>query len=104
MGVVTQFNSCIFIDNARIQVERWNVEHVGEHGLGPDEAEYVVNHARPPYPRYEGDGRYRVLGQSAAGRYLQVVFIFDPPGVVYIIHARPLTEHEKRRMRRGRKS
>jgi hypothetical protein len=30
---------------------------------------------------------------------LQVVYIFDPPGVIYVIHARPLTESEKRRLR-----
>ena len=81
----------------------WNVEHIAGHGVRPEEAEYVVDNARSPYPRYEGDGRYRVLGQTEAGTYLQVVFIFDPPEVVYVIHARPLTEREKRRMRRRRK-
>ena len=82
----------------------WNRDHIGEHGIPPAQAEYVVNNAGSPYPRYEGDGRYRVIGQSAAGEYLQVVFVFDPPGVVYVIHARPLSNRERRRYRRGRKS
>ena len=81
----------------------WNRDHIGEHGISPAKAEYIVSNARWPYPRYEGDGRFRVIGQSAAGEYLQVVFIFDPPGVVYVIHARPLSNRERRRYRRGRK-
>ena len=78
----------------------WNVGHIAKHGVTPEEAEYVVNRARSPYPRYQGDGRYLVRGQTAAGRWLQVVYIFSPPGVVYVIHARPLTDNEKRRDRR----
>jgi hypothetical protein len=41
-----------------------------------------------------------VCGQTAAGRYLQVIYIFSPPGVIYVIHARDLEDHEKRRVRR----
>ena len=58
---------------------------------------------RPPFmrpPRYDGERTYRTWGQTAAGRYLQVIYIFSPPGVVYVIHARNLTEPEKRRLRR----
>ena len=81
----------------------WNVEHIAEHGVSPAEAEHVVNGARAPYPRYEGEGKYSVRGQTWAGRYLQVIYIFDPEEVVYVIHARPLTDAEKRRLRRTRR-
>ena len=77
----------------------WNIEHVARHGVTTDEAEYVVNYPRRPYPNHQGD-RYMVRGQTDAGLWLQVVYVFDPPGVVYVIHARPLTDREKRNTRR----
>jgi len=85
---------------------RWfahNVEHVGEHGVEPTEAEFVVNHPARGFPRREADNKYRVWGQAMDGRYLQVVYIFDPPGIVYVIHARPLSNREIRQVRRRSK-
>jgi uncharacterized DUF497 family protein len=81
----------------------WNVGHIAAHGVTPQEAEYVVDHARSPYPTYQGDGRFLVRGQTAVGRWLQVVYIFSPRGVVYVIHARPIPDREKRRTRRRNK-
>jgi uncharacterized DUF497 family protein len=81
----------------------WNVEHIGRHGLAPAEAEYVVDRARAPYPQRLGAGRFLVVGRTAGGAYVQVVYVFDPPGVVFVIHARPLREREKRRWRRRRR-
>ena len=81
---------------------RWNEEHIATHGVDPWSAEYVVNHPSRGYPRERGDGKYLAWGQTLSGHYLQVIYTFDPPGVVYVIHARPLTENEKRRLRRAR--
>jgi uncharacterized DUF497 family protein len=81
----------------------WNIEHVARHAVTTDEAESVVNHAGPPYPTYRGDGKWLVIGQTLAGRYLQVVFVLDPDDVVYVIHARSITDAEKRRYRRRRR-
>jgi hypothetical protein len=50
----------------------WNIEHVGRHGVTPEMAEEV----------------------------LQVVFVLDEDGSIYVLHARPLTDTEKRRYRR----
>ncbi len=80
----------------------WNVDHIAEHGITPDEAEYVVNRAEPPFPREQGD-RYLVQGQTEQGWYIQVAYVIDPPPLVFVIHARPLTEREKRRYRRQRR-
>jgi hypothetical protein len=81
----------------------WNVEHIDTHGVAPPEAEYVINRARRPFPRDMGDGKYLVRGQSESGQWLQAIYVFDPPGVVYVIHARPLTDAEKRTTRRSRR-
>jgi uncharacterized DUF497 family protein len=85
---------------------RWNdrnVDHIGEHGVKQAEAEFVVNHPAKGFPRREADEKFRAWGQTIDGRYLQVVYIFDPPDVVYVIHARPLTDAEKHRLRQGKK-
>jgi uncharacterized DUF497 family protein len=77
----------------------WNLEHVRRHGVSPDEAELVVQTARRPFPRRAADGRFLVWGRGVGGRLVQVVFLVDPDYSVYIIHARPLSEREKRRFR-----
>jgi len=77
----------------------WNIEHIGKHGVSPEEAEFVVSKARRPYPKAREDDKWLVVGRG--GRWLQVVFIFDPDDVVFVIHARPLTDREKRRERRS---
>jgi len=86
---------------------RWNdcnVEHVDKHGVTPDEAEMVVSGAKRPFPRKIGEDKWLAWGRGQGGRFLQVVFVLDDDGAVYIIHARPLTTSEKRRFRRRRKS
>ncbi len=78
----------------------WNLKHATKHGVRPEEAEYVVRTARRPYPERALDGRWLASGQAPGGRYLQVVFLMDEDGTLFIIHARPLTEMEQRRYRR----
>jgi uncharacterized DUF497 family protein len=82
---------------------RWidaNREHVGRHGIRSEEAEYIVRRARRPYPEKREDEKFYIAGQLTDGTFVQVVFIIDPPPLVYVIHARPLTEKEKRIYRR----
>lgn len=82
---------------------RWNdhnEDHIAKHGVTPQEAEFVVEHPARGFPRREANGKYRAWGQSGSGRYLQVIYVFSPPGVVYVIHARDLGDDEKRRLRR----
>ena len=81
----------------------WNIEHVAKHGIDTDEAEQVVAQARAPYPLIRSDEKYLVWGPGRADRLLQVVFVLDDDGTVFVIHARQLTDAEKRRFRRRRK-
>jgi uncharacterized DUF497 family protein len=78
----------------------WNVDHIAEHGVTPEMAEYVVQRPSAGYPEKIGEGKFRVRGQSVDGRYLQAIYIFDPEAIVYVIHARGLTDREKRMLRR----
>jgi uncharacterized DUF497 family protein len=78
----------------------WNRDHVAEHGVDPDEAETVVRLARPPYPRKIEEDKWLVVGRGRGGRFLQVIYVVDSDKTVFIIHARPVSEREKRRYRR----
>jgi len=78
----------------------WNIEHIAEHGVSPAEAEWVVETARRPYPMARPDDKWLAVGRGRGGRWLQVIYIFDPEDVVFVIHGRPLTDNEKRRVRR----
>ena len=82
---------------------RWNEEHIGRHGVLPSEAEAVIENARRPFPLAREDDKWLVWGRGRGGRWLQVVFVIDEDDMVYVIHARPLTENEKRRLRRRSK-
>lgn len=80
---------------------QWNVEYIAEHGVSPEEAEYVVTDSRRPYPRPQGDGKWLVRGQGPEGRYIQVIYVVDAETKhVFVIHARPLTPRERRNYRR----
>jgi uncharacterized DUF497 family protein len=81
----------------------WNVEHAARHGVSPEEAEMVVRGARSPFPRKMEEDKWLVWGRGHGGRYLQVVFVLDEDETVFVIHARPLTDPEKRRLRRRKK-
>ena len=81
----------------------WNLEHIGIHGTRPAEAEYVVNRPARGYPRELERGKYLARGQTIDGRYLQAIYVIDPDGTIYVIHARPLSEREKRALRRSRR-
>lgn len=81
----------------------WNVEHIWLHGVYPAEAEMVVMGAKSPFPRAMEDGKLLVWGAGFGGRLLQVIFVIREDDNAYVIHARPLTDAEKRRRNRGRR-
>lgn len=100
--------------------DEWNRNHILKHRVSVEEAEYVLLKARPPYPRGLADGKFLVWGQTAAGRYLQVIFVHDSDEKIdfekltandilslpddqaprhYVVHARDLSRREKRQHR-----
>lgn len=78
----------------------WNVEHLARHGVDPEAAEQVVEGARRGYPRRIGEDKWLTWGADEGGNLLQVVFVVEEDGSVFVIHARPLTAPEKHRFRR----
>ena len=81
----------------------WNRDHVAVHGVDWEEAEMVVRQARPPFPQQIGEDKLLVMGRGRGGRFLQVIYVLDPDDTVFVMHARPLTDREKRRYRRRKR-
>jgi uncharacterized DUF497 family protein len=97
-----------------------NIEHIAKHGVAPSEAESVVRAARPPYPEQRENEKFLVWGQTDAGRWLQVIFVYlnddqvevddlsldqlaafaEGAEVIRVVHARPLIPAEKHRARK----
>ena len=75
----------------------WNLDHATQHGVTVAECEQVVRAGRY---RQAGGGKYRAVSLGNGGRWLQVVFALTEDHEVFVIHARPLTDTEKRRERR----
>jgi len=86
----------------RFRWNAWNSGHIAEHGISTSETQFIVNNARAPYPQTIGAGKRLVIGQSQHGAYAQVIYVLDEDLTAYVIHARPLTDPEKRRFRRRR--
>ena len=40
----------------------WNLDHIAEHGIEPEEAEMVVRNARPPFPIKIEEEKWLVKG------------------------------------------
>jgi uncharacterized DUF497 family protein len=43
------------------------------------------------------------MGRGNGGRFLQVIYVLDADDTVFIIHARSLTDREKKRYRRRKR-
>ena len=80
--------------------------HIHEHGVTEEEVEVVL--LRPGEDLPAKDGARQALGQTAAGRFLRVIYVPDPdPNSVFVLTAfelrgKPLQAFRRRRRRRGR--
>jgi len=70
-----------------------------KHGIQLEEAEEVCLWGRP-HIRKTRNGLFKVLGRTAAGRYLLVVLVFKVDGVYRLVTAREMTSNERRLYRR----
>jgi hypothetical protein len=87
----------------RFYIDRESGEpHMARHGVSEQEVRDVL--ARPVEDRPGRDGSRVAVGQTAAGRYLRVIYVPDPePDSVFVITAfelRPKAKHALRRRRR----
>ena len=82
----------------RIEKFEWdkrNEQHLlKEHSVSPEEAEEIFK--TEPYFRRGRDGTRYVYGQTEAGRYLFVVYLYLGAGTARVISARDMTPRERR--------
>ena len=76
----------------------WNINHIAEHGISPDEAESVFDKPVDGYPRKHKDG-YTLWGKSILDQWLQIGFTEDEDNSIFVFHARPLTPKERKRIK-----
>lgn len=84
---------------------RDRVEHIGKHGIEPNEVEEVC-FGQALVQRAKAKGRnpvFYVLGETESGRHLLCVVIQFPKGKGYPVTARPMTTGEKKRYNRWKK-
>ncbi len=78
--------------------------HIFDHGISEAEVSQVLH--RPGEDSPAADGARMALGQTAAGRYLRVIYIPDPePDSVFVVTAyelrgKPLIAFRRRQRRR----
>ncbi len=71
-----------------------------KHNVTTDEAEEVLSNS--PQYRFiergdiEGENLYTAMGQTEAGRYLIIYFVYKPTAEALVISAREMTKKEKR--------
>ena len=76
--------------------------HIASHNVTEDEVDDVL--ARPLEDRPGTEGSRVVVGQTAAGRYLKVIYVPDPePSSVFVITAYDLGPKALKALRRRRK-
>jgi uncharacterized DUF497 family protein len=66
----------------------WNLAKCAKHGVRREEAQFVVNHVRAPFPRRLENQKILVKGQTESGRYLQVIYLIEQDDLVFVTHAR----------------
>jgi hypothetical protein len=77
-----------------------NIEHIARHGVTPQEVEDVCFGFHIYIYIRESDRRYVISGQSAGGRYLNVVIERVGKGVFRPITAFEMSDNYKRRYRK----
>lgn len=78
--------------------------HAYEHGVTEAEVEYILRHPGEDHPGSD-DSRH-ALGQTAAGRYLRVIYVPDEGAAsvfvvtAYDLRGKPLKAYRRRQKRR----
>lgn len=80
----------------------WNEEHLARHGVEPDEVDEVVVADRFHMVRVRA-GRYAIIGQTDAGRYLSIMVDREPDGTFFVVTARTADPSERRLFARHRR-
>ena len=83
--------------DAEFRWNEWNRDHCTAHGCTIEEIQRIVRNSGRGFPRYIGNGKWRVVGRGTGDRMVEVIFVDDPgEDTIYVIHAMPLTTRRRR--------
>ncbi|MCI0441702.1 BrnT family toxin [bacterium] len=77
------------------QWDEMNVEHIVRHNVSPDEIENVAFDDEPWIEKGRTGTRY-MLGYTAAGRYLFVIYVLKAKGLARVMTAIDMDEKTRR--------
>ncbi len=79
----------------RLKWDPWNVAHIAQHGVTPEEVEEICH--RDPVVQVGKGGRLLIFAPTASGRVLTVVLDTESPseGAYYPVTARPASRRER---------
>jgi uncharacterized DUF497 family protein len=80
----------------------WNEEHIACHGVEPSEVDEIVVADEFHMVRVRA-GRYALIGQTNAGRYLSIIVERESDGGFFVVTARPADSSERRLHARHRR-
>ncbi|MDO8688411.1 MAG: BrnT family toxin [Dehalococcoidia bacterium] len=83
-------------------VEPGSEDHIARHHVSVEEVEQVVFGGHLTYRTRQG--RYRFIGQTAAGRYLAIIVAPREHGVYGLVTARDADQGERRLYQRQRRN
>ncbi len=72
-----------------------NIEHIGRHGVSPDEVEQAIFTTTCYIRRGKGEDIYYVFGHAEGGRHLFIVVHDLHGGVGYVVTARDMSDKER---------
>jgi uncharacterized DUF497 family protein len=87
------------VEEVELKWTQNTVDHIQRHGVMPEEVEEVIYEGKPFVKRGPGSGRnrrYYVLGQTQAGRYLQIGLGRVGGTTFKVITARNMEDDERR--------
>ncbi len=82
---------------------RFHHDNLAKHGVTPEEVLECLQSRRRQYRRRVRKGVYRLLAQTGAGRYLELVFA-DYPDEIFVFHAMDARRRDIRLLKRKGKS
>ncbi len=81
----------------------WNLDKIAKHELSVGQVEHAARRPGRGFPRRIDNDKYQVWSQTPEGVWVQVLYVVESDGRAFVIHARPLSDGEKRQLRRRRR-
>lgn len=102
--ILIYYVSVIYFHAVEIRSFKWDedtIDHIGNHGVRPDEVEEVAFEDYP-YVRKGKRGRRYLYGKTLGGRYLFIVYVLADMGIAQVIMARDMDDKRKKALSKAR--